>query len=174
MGVETLWGARASAAKGLHMGMSGFLRYGSRGRRQGLSLLAGISLLTLGACSTEVVTHGQDVTPEMLAQVKTGSAMEQVLISLGTPSTTSSIGGDAFYYISQRRERSAQFLQDKVVDQRVIAVYFDKGRRVQRIANYGLQDGKVFDFISRTTPAGGEEQSFIRQIFRATNFSAGL
>ena len=45
----------------------------------------------------------------------------------------------------------------EVIDQRVIAVYFDKDRRVERLANYGMKDGKVFDFVSRTTPTGGSE-----------------
>jgi outer membrane protein assembly factor BamE (lipoprotein component of BamABCDE complex) len=48
-----------------------------------------------------------------------------------------------------------------VVDQRVIAVYFDKDRRVTRLANYGLKDGKVFDFISQTMPTGGQERSLL-------------
>ncbi len=39
----------------------------------------------------------------------------------------------------------------EVVDQRVIAVYFDKDRKVERLANYGLKDGKMFDFVSRST-----------------------
>ena len=50
-------------------------------------------------------------------------------------------------------------MQQQVIDQRVIAVYFDKNRTVQRVANYGLQDGKIFDFISRTTPTSGQEMS---------------
>ena len=58
-----------------------------------------------------------------------------------------------------------------MVDQRVLAVYFDPERRVTRIANYGLKDGKVFDFISRTTPTGGEELSFLTQIFKGLNFN---
>jgi outer membrane protein assembly factor BamE (lipoprotein component of BamABCDE complex) len=56
-----------------------------------------------------------------------------------------------------------------VVDQRVTAVYFDNGLRVERVAVYGIQDGKVFDFISRTTPSGGQETSFLGQILRGTN-----
>ena len=39
----------------------------------------------------------------------------------------------------------------------MIAIYFDKNRQVRRLANYGLQDGKIFDFISRTTPTSGQE-----------------
>jgi outer membrane protein assembly factor BamE (lipoprotein component of BamABCDE complex) len=37
---------------------------------------------------------------------------------------------------------------------------------VRRIANYGLQDGKVFDFIGRTTPDGGQELSYLNYIFK--------
>ena len=66
------------------------------------------------------------------------------------------VSGEVFYYISARTEQTS-FLPEKTTDQRVVAVYFDKSRRVQRIANYSLQDGKVFDSISRTTPTGGQE-----------------
>ena len=57
-------------------------------------------------------------------------------------------------------------MQQQVIDQRVIAVYFDKNRTVQRVANYGLQDGKIFDFISRTTPTSGQEMSYLTPIFK--------
>jgi outer membrane protein assembly factor BamE (lipoprotein component of BamABCDE complex) len=46
----------------------------------------------------------------------------------------------------------------------VLALYFDKGGKVSRIANYGIQDGKVFDYVSRTTPTGGQEPDFLRNI----------
>ena len=47
------------------------------------------------------------------------------------------------------------------MDQRIFAVYFSKAKKVERIANYGIQDGQVFDFVSRTTPTAGAESSFI-------------
>ena len=89
-----------------------------------------------------------------------------MLIVLGTPSTVATVSGEAFYYISQRAERPIGFMPQQVVDQRVIAVYFDKNRRVQRLANYGLKDGKVFDFVSRTTPTGGKELAYINAMFK--------
>ena len=48
----------------------------------------------------------------------------------------------------------------------MVAVYFDKNRRVQRLANYGLQDGKVFDFVTRTTPTGGKDYAYINALFK--------
>ena len=92
---------------------------------------------------------------------------EQVLILMGTPSTVATVSGEVFYYISQRAERRVAFMQQDIVDQRVIAVYFDRNRRVERLANYGVKDGKVFDYVSRTTPTGGEELSMLGNIFGA-------
>jgi outer membrane protein assembly factor BamE (lipoprotein component of BamABCDE complex) len=93
-----------------------------------------------------------------------GSSKDQVMIALGSPSTTANYGNDVFYYISQTRYRAAAFMPDKVVDQHIVAVYFDKKDQVQRVANYGLQDGKVFDFVSQTTPTGGADENFIQQV----------
>ncbi len=112
----------------------------------------------------ETTQHGYVVSPIALEQVPVGSSKDQVLIALGSPSTTANYGNDVFYYISQTRQRAAAFMADKVIDQRIVAVYFDDKDQVQRIANYGLQDGKVFDFISRTTPTGGADQSFLQQV----------
>ncbi|OYX67894.1 MAG: cell envelope protein SmpA [Rhizobiales bacterium 32-66-11] len=105
-----------------------------------------------------------------LDQVPVGSSQEQVLLVLGTPSTVSTVNGDVFYYISQVEKRVA-FLKPEITEQKVLAIYFDKNRRVTRIANYGLQDGKVFDFVSQKTPTSGEELSVIKQLLSATNFS---
>ena len=112
----------------------------------------------------ETSQHGYVVTPEALQQIPPGSSKDQVLIALGSPSTTANYGNDVFYYISQTRQRPAAFMPDKVIDQRIVAVYFDKKNNVDHVANYGLKDGKVFDFISRTTPTGGADQSFLAQV----------
>jgi outer membrane protein assembly factor BamE (lipoprotein component of BamABCDE complex) len=53
-----------------------------------------------------------------------------------------------------------------VKDQRVVAVYFDKNRKVERLANYGIRDGKIFDYVSRTTQTGGEELHYLAYLFK--------
>lgn len=117
----------------------------------------------------EEFQRGYQLDDNAVAQIKKGQSADQVLQSLGTPSTVSTVGNKSWYYISQRSRRTFQFLGEQVVDQRVAAVYFDNGLRVERVAVYGIQDGKVFDFISRTTPSGGQETSFLGQILRGTN-----
>ena len=85
---------------------------------------------------------------------------------MAPPSTTSTVGGDAWYYISQKTERKLAFYADTITDRRIVAVYFGKTKKVDRIANYGLEDGRVVDAVSRTTPTGGAESSFISSLFR--------
>jgi outer membrane protein assembly factor BamE (lipoprotein component of BamABCDE complex) len=126
--------------------------------------------LLLGGCFSETYQKGYIVPEGALEQIPVGSSQEQVLIVLGTPSTVATVSGEAFYYISQRSERLIGFMPQKVTDQRVIAVYFDKNRRVERLANYGMKDGKVFDFVSRTTPTGGKDVAYLNAIFKLSPF----
>ena len=126
--------------------------------------------LTLGGCDsfTQVYQRGYVLPEGALEQVPLGASQEQVLIVLGTPSTVATVSGEVFYYISQRAEQKLAFLTQDVTNQRVIAVYFDKNRRVTRLANYGLKDGKVFDFVSRTTQTAGVELNYVNYIFALT------
>ena len=44
-------------------------------------------------------------------------------------------------------------------------------RQVRRLANYGLKDGKIFDFVSRTTPTSGQEMSYLTPLFKLLSFN---
>lgn len=72
--------------------------------------------------------------------------------------------GEVFYCISRRTEQTV-FLPEHTTDQRLIAVYFDKNRRVTRLANYGIEDGRIFNSVSRTTPTGGRELNYLTYVF---------
>ena len=129
-------------------------------------------VLALAGCGSfgETLQRGYVLPEGALEQIPVGASQEQVLIVLGTPSTVATVNGEAFYYISQKTERAVAFMPHDVVDQRVVAVYFDKDRHVARLANYGLKDGKIFDFISKTTTTGGVELSYLRNIFKNPTF----
>lgn len=145
------------------------LPHDRRGRRRALAALALTGTLALAGCGafSETFQRGYVLQPGALEQIPIGATQEQVLLVLGTPSTVATVNGDAFYYISQKGQRAAAFMKQEVIDQRVIAVYFDKDRRVTRLANYGLKDGHIFDFYSKTTPTGGQDLSYLRNIFKA-------
>jgi outer membrane protein assembly factor BamE (lipoprotein component of BamABCDE complex) len=137
-----------------------------KARRISMPAVAALALsLLVSGCFTQSYNRGYILQEGALEQIPLGSSQEQVLIVLGTPSTVATVRGEVFYYISQRGEQ-VSFLPEKIVDQRVIAVYFDKNRRVERLADYRLQDGKIFDFVSRTTPTSGAELNLLSSIFR--------
>lgn len=132
------------------------------------AIAVGLALVGCNAATTltpgETLTQGYVIDEESVELVPVGSSREQVLLALGSPSTTATFDSEVFYYISQKRVRPVAFMNPSVVDQRVLAVYFGEDGRVASLADYGLQDGRVFDFISRTTPTGGKDQSFIGQL----------
>jgi outer membrane protein assembly factor BamE (lipoprotein component of BamABCDE complex) len=134
-------------------------------------LVAAAGALTVAAALSGCLGYdgdfdrGYQIDQQSLEQLKIGQTTKpQALALMGTPSTTSTIGGDAWYYIGQKYSRSLAFMPAKMTDQSVLAVYFDKSGKVARIANYGMKDGEVFDFVSRTTPTGGDEPNFLRNI----------
>ncbi len=120
----------------------------------------------LGGCISQTYQRGYLLPEGALEQIQLGASQEQVLIILGTPSTVATVSGEVFYYISQKAQQTS-FLPQREVDRRVIAVYFDKGRKVERLANYGIKEGRVFDFVSRTTPTGGQELNYVQYILKA-------
>ena len=146
--------------------------------RYGRAPVAAISLLAVSAalsgCNTsktfaglkpgETITQGYVIDQEAIDLVPVGSSREQVVLALGTPSTTATFDNEVLYYISQTRKRPVAFMNPRIVDQKVLAVYIGEDGRVSNIANYGLQDGKVFDFVTRTTPTGGKELNFLTQL----------
>src|ERR1700754_602101 len=145
---------------------------GLTARWRGLRTTAAVVLVcaVLGGCG-EQFQKGYILPPGALEQIPIGASQDQVLIVMGTPSTVATLNGEVFYYISQRSERKVAFMNQQVIDQRVIAIYFAKNRQVQRLANYGLQDGKIFDFISRTTPTSGQELSYLTPLFKLLSFN---
>ena len=145
-------------------------RAGARTRRRRDVLLAAARLARLlrrPAAARPSTKHGTQLSEQDVSQVAQGMTQDQVRQVLGSPATVAAVGrGDAYYYISSTMHQSA-FFKPSEVDRQVVAVYFKQGGTVERVANYGMKDGKVFDFISRTTPsANSNDQSIVQQLFR--------
>jgi len=142
----------------------GLLQRPVRARHVGCGALL---VLLLAACSPVITKHGHQFRDTDLQQVQQGMTQDQVKSALGSPATSATLGrGNAYYYISSTTSQ-VSFLTPSEVDRKVVAVYFSQYGTVERVANYGLKDGKVFDFISRTTsPADVRDEGILRQMFR--------
>jgi outer membrane protein assembly factor BamE (lipoprotein component of BamABCDE complex) len=144
----------------------------ARQRRSFRSLTAGAVLLALlgaTACSPVepiVDYRGYLPRPEEIRRIQIGMSKTEIEALLGSPSTTATMEnlGESYYYISSVVETHA-FLAPRVVDREILAVRFDQDQRVSGLAHYGLEDGKIIDFITRETPTRGKELSLLRQMF---------
>lgn len=138
------------------------------------ALVAAALPVFTGCVQTKVYNNGPVITQDQLDLIPVGSSQDQVLLALGTPSSRGQFERDVFYYISQKRAKTYEFEKLKLIDQKVVSVYFDENKTVDRVANYGLQDGKVFDFVSRTTPTGGEDFTFLRQVLTGKSSASSV
>jgi outer membrane protein assembly factor BamE (lipoprotein component of BamABCDE complex) len=131
----------------------------------GLGML--LAAVVLSGCAETITKHGHQFRETDLQAIQPGMSEDQVKGTLGTPATTAVVGaGNAYYYISSTMAQKS-FLSPSETDRKVVAVYFNQGGSVDQIANYGLKDGKVFDFISRTTPApGAKDEGILKSLFR--------
>ncbi|MGI9476486.1 MAG: outer membrane protein assembly factor BamE [Hyphomicrobiaceae bacterium] len=136
------------------------------GKLRAASVILAATVLAAG-CATTTLKHGQHYTQAELLQVQPGMSQDEVRMALGSPATTSTVNsGAAYYYISSVRKQTA-FLDPKEVDRKVVAVYFTPVGSVERVSQYGMKDGKVFDFISRETPSATKsDQGIIQMLFR--------
>ena len=127
-------------------------------------LAAALFVFPLAGCGAEINRHGHVFMDVDLGQVQPGMSKEQVASTLGSPDTTSTIGGDAYYYISTT-QKSYAFFKPWEIDRKVVAVYFNNQATVDYVAQYGLKDGIVVRYAKDETPARGKDLSVLEQIF---------
>ena len=138
------------------------------GRRSNALRMALALALTaaLAGCAETVIKHGHQFQDSDLKQVSPGMSQDQVKTALGTPTTTAAVGtGSAFYYISSVQTQTA-FFSPKERDRKVLAIYFSPLGSVDKIAQYGLKDGKVFDYVKQETPNHAKDENILKALFR--------
>ena len=129
---------------------------------------AGLLGLTLAGCSmgsglalSTTKIQGYTISPDALAQIRNGQSSELVVAVLGSPQTINAFNeGTAWYYVETKVNETA-FGMTTVAERTVLAVYFDKNKRVADKAVYSAKDGKVFTIEGRKTPSYGQDKNFI-------------
>jgi outer membrane protein assembly factor BamE (lipoprotein component of BamABCDE complex) len=134
-------------------------------RSRRLAWVAALAL-ALAGCSETITKHGHHFQESDLQQVSAGMSQEQVKTALGSPTTTAALGsGSAYYYISSVEGQSA-FFKPTEKDRKVLAVYFSPLGSVDKVAQYGLKDGKVFDYVKGETPTHARDEGILKSLFR--------
>ena len=129
-------------------------------------LLAGA--IALIACAPVISQRGYLPDPSVESSIKTGTDTKTTVQErLGYASTTATFGNDSWYYISAT-EKQVAFFNPTVLKRQILAVYFDKQNKVTGVRHYGLRDGHLITFETRTTPARGRETTFLQELLKAT------
>jgi outer membrane protein assembly factor BamE (lipoprotein component of BamABCDE complex) len=124
-----------------------------------------LGLAGLGAgCAPEIENHGYAPDDALLADITAGQDTKStVQRKIGRPSATGVFNNDGWYYVSTRVERYT-YHAPKVVDRRVVAVRFTTDDVVESVKTYGIEDGRVVDLETRTTPTYGRELTILQQL----------
>lgn len=133
--------------------------------KRGIVVVAAALTIGLAGCEETYTNHG--FTPQIadLETIEAGSDTRgSVLRKLGRPSSVSSFDSDSWFYEASRIERYA-FYEPKVVDRTVVTVSFDQQGLVEKVGRYGIEDGRIIDLVTRTTPTYGRELTALQQIF---------
>ena len=137
------------------------------GRRLAAALLllaGGLLAAGLPGCSPRIDQRGNAPDPDDVLAIQPGvDDKAKVFQLLGSPSTAGTFDDKTWYYISKRTATIA-FLDPTVIDQAVLEIKFDDGGLVKDMKLYGIEDGKVIDPVTRVTPTGGQELTFMKQL----------
>ena len=131
-------------------------------------VLAGIAACAAAlaaGCSPVVRTHGYTPQAEELAELQIGfDTRATVQSKIGRPAGTGIFTDDGWYYVSSKVEHLT-YHAPEVVDRRVVAVLFDQNDVLAAVNEYGLDDGRVVDLETNTTPTHGRQLTILEQAF---------
>lgn len=135
-----------------------------RGRSRVLVPALFIAAMAVAACEPVRQTHGYVPAETYLKRIDVGEdSRADVVSKIGRPSTTATFESDEWYYISRSTVTRA-FFAPEPTEQKVVVLAFDADGVVRSVDRYGLEDGKVVDLVTRTTPTRGKRLTFLQQL----------
>lgn len=123
-------------------------------------------MLALGlvACARMEDHHG--FSPQILPveQIKPHvHTKDDVFKILGSPSTTSSYGADAWYYVYERVDKSA-LRHPKIIEDAIVIISFNKKNIVEKVDQQKSDQPKLIKVASEETPVDGGKGSLLKEL----------
>ncbi len=135
-------------------------------RRSHLSpYLSGLlTAVLLSGCAPTLQVHGNELDPELLAEIRAGeSSRDDVIDLLGSPSSVAMFDGESWFYVSERTEKTA-FFSPEIKERKVVVFRFDEDGVVSDIDSRGLDSARAIQPVDRETPTAGNEVTILEQL----------
>ncbi len=131
-----------------------------------ISILSLALSIMLSACSSDLfLTHnGNMPSNERISQLKLGDTKEQVVRTLGAPSSVVSFDKNTWIYMSSSIKRVA-FMEPKEVNRDILTIEFNNEGRISNIERLTKADGKEIAVSTDATKSQGHDVGFFEKYF---------
>ena len=124
-----------------------------------------VACLLINACTGIKSNNGYLPVRDSVDQLKVNvTSPFSAKSTLGEPALVLGKKEPIFIYSSQVTNR-VLFFQPKVISRDVLVLYFNKKKKLRKLENFSLEDGKSFDLNTDATNLNTEERSLIANLF---------
>ena len=124
-----------------------------------------VACLLINACTGIRSNNGYMPVPDSVDQLKVNvTSPSSAKSTLGEPALVLGKKEPIFIYSSQVTNR-VLFFEPKVISRDVLVLYFNKKKKLRKLENFSLEDGKTFDLNTDATNLNTEERSLIANLF---------
>lgn len=118
----------------------------------------------VAGCARETHNHGSQLDERHLQAIRPGAhTKNNVFAILGSPATTATFDGDAWYYIGGERAIRTPFA-DEELERTVLVVRFDPAGVVDEVEVLGLDQAEEVALVERETPSFGQSVTVMQQL----------
>ena len=124
-----------------------------------------VASLLINACTGIKSNNGYLPVRDSVDQLKVNiTSPSSAKSTLGEPALVLGKKEPIFIYSSQVTNR-VLFFEPKVISRDVLVLYFNKKKKLRKLENFSLEDGKSFDLNTDATNLNTEERSLIANLF---------
>ena len=124
-----------------------------------------VACLLINACTGIKSNNGYLPVRGSVDQLKVNvTSPSSAKTTLGEPALVLGKKEPIFIYSSQVTNR-VLFFEPKVISRDVLVLYFNKKKKLRKLENFSLEDGKTFDLNTDATNLNTEERSLIANLF---------
>ncbi len=132
--------------------------------QKGRNLVVFLTLLVCASgCVKAVEDRGFVIDKADFDKLSKGMTKDDVRRKVGSPSSISDLGGDIWYYIGVKQEKSA-FSSPDIIKKSIVKIAFDDKGNMIEVTTNSETDQREIDFAKDETPTEGNKVGVLEQL----------